>query len=73
MCTAVAVLAPVNAWTSPNHRAFIAVSAHLEHKGEPLSFLLDLVEVAASHSGETLAREFFRILDEFGITEKVWL
>ncbi len=33
-------------WTSPNHRAFVAVTAHLEHNGEPLCFLLDLVKVA---------------------------
>ncbi len=35
-----------NAWTSPNHQAFMAVTAHLEHKGEPLCFLLDLIEVS---------------------------
>ncbi|KAJ7832683.1 hypothetical protein B0H14DRAFT_2364670 [Mycena olivaceomarginata] len=34
-----------DAWTSPNHRAFIAICVHLEWKGEPLSLLLDLVEV----------------------------
>ncbi len=35
-----------DAWTSPNHHAFMAVTAHLEHNGEPLCFLLDIVEVA---------------------------
>jgi hypothetical protein len=34
-----------DAWTSPNHRAFIAICVHLEWKGEPLSLLLDLFEV----------------------------
>ncbi|TFK80651.1 hypothetical protein K466DRAFT_503539, partial [Polyporus arcularius HHB13444] len=34
-----------DAWTSPNHRAFVAVMVHLEVKGEPLCLLLDLVEV----------------------------
>ncbi|KAI0716611.1 hypothetical protein C8Q76DRAFT_617562 [Earliella scabrosa] len=34
-----------DAWTSPNHRAFVAVTVHLEHNGEPLCMLLDLVEV----------------------------
>ncbi|KIM70400.1 hypothetical protein SCLCIDRAFT_100751 [Scleroderma citrinum Foug A] len=35
-----------DAWTSPNHRAFIAFSVHLEHNGVPLSMPLDVVEVA---------------------------
>ncbi len=35
-----------DAWTSPNHHAFMAVTAHLEHNGDPLCFLLDIVEVA---------------------------
>jgi hypothetical protein len=33
-------------WTSPNHKAYIAVTVHLEVKGAPLSMLLDIVEVA---------------------------
>ncbi|KAG1861978.1 hypothetical protein C8R48DRAFT_583107, partial [Suillus tomentosus] len=32
-------------WTSPNHRALVAFSAHFEHKGEPLSIPLDVIEV----------------------------
>ncbi|KAF9218356.1 hypothetical protein BS17DRAFT_792926 [Gyrodon lividus] len=35
-----------DAWTSPNHHSFVAFSAHLEHKGKPLAFLLDIIEVA---------------------------
>ncbi|KIK76816.1 hypothetical protein PAXRUDRAFT_168183, partial [Paxillus rubicundulus Ve08.2h10] len=35
-----------DAWTSPNHRAFVAFSMHLEHEGVPLTFPLDVVEVA---------------------------
>jgi hypothetical protein len=35
-----------DAWTSPNHRAFVAWTVHLEYEGHPLSFLLDIVEVA---------------------------
>ncbi|KAH9926053.1 uncharacterized protein B0H18DRAFT_876712, partial [Fomitopsis serialis] len=34
-----------DAWTSPNHRAFVAWTAHLEFQGAPLSFLLDIIEV----------------------------
>jgi hypothetical protein len=35
--------------------------------------LLDLVEVAKSHSGENLAVAFEEVLKEFGISHKVWL
>ncbi|KAJ7715100.1 hypothetical protein B0H14DRAFT_2413324, partial [Mycena olivaceomarginata] len=34
-----------DAWTSPNHRAFVAWTAHLQHEGQPLVFLLDIFEV----------------------------
>ncbi len=47
-----------DAWTSPNHRAFVAFAVHLEHEGVPLRFLLDIVEVARSHSGVALANKF---------------
>ena len=35
-----------DAWTSPNHRAYVAVTVHFETKGHPVGLLLDLVEVA---------------------------
>lgn len=25
-----------DAWTSPNQRAFVAITVHLEHQGEPI-------------------------------------
>ncbi|KAJ7601412.1 hypothetical protein DFH06DRAFT_924135, partial [Mycena polygramma] len=34
-----------DAWTSPNHRAFVAWTVHFQHNGQPLSFLLDIYEV----------------------------
>jgi hypothetical protein len=34
-----------DAWTSPNHRAFVAWTVHLQHEGKMLAFLLDFVEV----------------------------
>jgi len=34
-----------DAWTSPNHCAFVAWTVHLEYEGEMLSFLLDIVEL----------------------------
>ena len=60
-----------DAWTSLNHRAFVAVTVHLEEQGKLVSILLDLVEVACSHTGVNLAVAFVRILKEFGIEHKV--
>ncbi|KAG2041383.1 hypothetical protein BDR03DRAFT_856431 [Suillus americanus] len=34
-----------DAWTSENHCAFITFTVHLEYKGVPLSFPLDIIEV----------------------------
>jgi hypothetical protein len=51
--------------------AFVAVTVHLEEKGVPISMLLDIVEVAHSHSGLNLAAAFANILDEFSISDKV--
>jgi hypothetical protein len=36
-----------------------------------MCILLDLVEVAVSHSGLNLATAFAKILDDFGISDKV--
>ncbi len=33
-------------WTSPNHRAFITLTVHLEQKGQPLCMVLDVIELA---------------------------
>ncbi|KAF8159411.1 hypothetical protein B0H34DRAFT_619976, partial [Crassisporium funariophilum] len=47
-----------NALTTPNHKAYVALTVHFELNGEPVSMLLDLVEVAQSHSGANLAAVF---------------
>lgn len=60
-----------DAWTSPNHKAYVAVTVHFEHDGEPICLLLDVVEVARSHSGINLATAFAEILEDFGIADKV--
>jgi len=60
-----------DAWTSPNHKEYVAFTVHFEHEGEPMSMLLDLVEVAESHSGVNLANAFAKVLEDFGIEDKV--
>lgn len=49
----------------------MAVTIHFENKGVPATMLLDIVEVAMSHSGLNLAVAFVTVLDDFGIGEKV--
>ncbi|KAF7372915.1 Dimer-Tnp-hAT domain-containing protein [Mycena sanguinolenta] len=60
-----------DAWTSPNHRAFLAWTVHLHHEGRLLSFPLDVYEVPESHTGRTLAREFDDMLSRFNIGNKI--
>ena len=61
-----------DAWTSPNHKAYVVFTTHFEHEGNPMSMLLDLVEVPKSHSGKNLAVAFAEVLEAFGISDKVW-
>lgn len=60
-----------DAWTSPNHKAYVAVTVHFEKDGKPLSMLLDMVQVAESHTGLALAAAFAKIPEDFGISDKV--
>ena len=77
----------MDAWTSPNHRAFVAWTVHLQHEGHILAFLLDIIEVPEvrlsdtslfltdsflqSHTGDTLGQEFHNMLVEHGLEDKV--
>ena len=56
---------------SPNHKAYIAFTVYFEHKGAPISMLLDLVDVLKSHTGVNLAEVFEDVLWQFGIKDKV--
>jgi len=60
-----------DAWTSPNHKAFMAITAHFEYEGLPMAMLLDLVEVPRSHTGANLADVFLEVLQAFGVEDKV--
>ncbi len=58
-------------WSSPNHKSYIAITVHFERSGKPFSMLLDLVEVAESHTGVNLGIAFTDVLKKFGIEDKV--
>jgi hypothetical protein len=60
-----------DAWASPNNKAYVAVYVHFEVKGVPVGMLLDVVDVPRSHTGVNLAASFAKILDDFGISDKV--
>ena len=49
----------------------MAVTIHFELNGSAITMLLDLVEVAMSHSGLNLATVFAKVIDDFGISDKV--
>ena len=48
------------------------ITVHFKHQGEPMSLLLDIVEVAKSHTGVNLAAAFAKILEDYGISDKVF-
>jgi len=49
----------------------VTSTVHFKKDGELMCILLDLVEVAESHSSVNLAMTFSKVLDDFGISEKV--
>ena len=60
-----------DSWSSPNYKSYIAMTVHLECDGKPYSMLLNLVEVAESHTGVNLGITFVNVLRNFGIKKKV--
>jgi len=60
-----------DAWTSPNHKAYIMITVHFQKDGVLIAMLLNLVEVAESHLGLNLAAAFAKVLNDFTITHKV--
>ncbi|KAG2044295.1 hypothetical protein BDR03DRAFT_817202, partial [Suillus americanus] len=40
-----------DAWTSPNHHAYVATSVHLEHEGQPLTLITELVDLVPHFTG----------------------
>jgi hypothetical protein len=61
----------MDAWMSSNHQVFITWTVHLHHEGHILTFLLDVIEIPDSHTGDALAWVFHKMLVEHGLTQKV--
>ncbi|TFY67078.1 hypothetical protein EVJ58_g1873 [Rhodofomes roseus] len=58
-------------WTSPNHKAMVAFSVHFEIDGAPCRMVLDVIELARSHSGVNLAAAFADLVKDLGIDTKM--
>jgi len=51
----------------------VTVTVHYKEGRIPRTFLLDIVECAESHMRATLVVTLVNIIDNFGISDKVWL
>ncbi|TFY58886.1 hypothetical protein EVJ58_g6134 [Rhodofomes roseus] len=60
-----------DAWTSPNQKAMVAFTVHFEHQGAPMTMILDVVEVAVSHSGLNLATAFSDMIHKLKLDTKM--
>ncbi|KAF5372594.1 hypothetical protein D9758_005206 [Tetrapyrgos nigripes] len=59
----------LDAWTSSNGYAFMAIIAHyIDNKGKLIELLIDFRELIGEHSGENVADAVWDTLEKFGIT-----
>ena len=58
-------------WTSPNQWAYMVVTIQYATKGVMNAWLLDIVKVAHRHTSAELTAQFAKVLDVFGISDKV--
>lgn len=59
-------------WTADNGLDFLGVSAHyLDASLCPRAILLGLRDTRGSHSGESIAEEVLRVINDFDIAEKI--
>lgn len=62
----------VDAWTSKNQLPFLGISVHwINKKWELQSLTLDFCLLSGQHSGENLAQQFLKVLEDFNIETKV--
>ncbi|KAF5366386.1 hypothetical protein D9758_009749 [Tetrapyrgos nigripes] len=62
----------LDAWTSSNGYAFMAIIAHyVDNKGKLVEVLIDFRELVGEHSGANMAEAVWDTLEKFGITARV--
>lgn len=70
--SAFAVSVTTDSWTSVNAESFLAYTAHfISEKLTMKSYLLDCLEFTERHTAVNLSKETKRILNEYGLLEKV--
>jgi len=59
-------------WTSMNREAFLGITIHyIDSNWNLCNFLLDIIPFTTRHTGENIASEVKRVLDEFNISGKI--
>lgn len=59
-------------WTSSNMTPFVAITCHFVTKDWKLSrSLLSFAELSRSHNAKNIAKHFYCVLSNFGLTDKV--
>ncbi len=60
-------------WTSPNSKAILAITSHWTDEYFNLKeILLDVIEMREAHTGEKIAEQVVKTLEEFGLREKLF-
>lgn len=60
-----------DAWTSTNYHALVAWTVHLVYEDRMMAFLLDIEELAESHTGLALAKASQKMLKSHKLENKV--
>ncbi len=61
----------LDCWTSPNHHAYMNIFVTWIRNGEPITTILDFIELPKSHSGQNMAQALVNTLNCYGIAHKV--
>lgn len=69
---ALSVTLTTDSWTSPVNDSFTAVTVHyINELFEMKAYLLECAEANESHTSQYLASEILRVVDEWGLSDKV--
>ncbi|KAJ0134311.1 Uncharacterized protein HZ326_22641 [Fusarium oxysporum f. sp. albedinis] len=63
----------IDTWSSPNHHSLLAIVTHFINldSRQLCKTLLALRELEGSHSGEAIAETFLRVINSYGIQDKI--
>ena len=63
----------IDIWSSPNHHSLLAIVAHFINldSRQLCKALLALRELEGAHSGEAIGETFLRVINSYGIQDKI--